>query len=195
MTPSSQLHFAWHDAPGFLRRFQTGVSLHSHTMHSQESLDFLPAIASKVPIVRQVVDYEERQYEERNGRRPSYDTAYWTPPASEREAFHLERKQISENLGLAPLVSLSDHDSIEAAMHLHVVEKPEMVPVSVEWIIPFGPSFFHLGVHNLPRGEARWWMDALAAYTRTTAARAVPTAGGARREARNPDRLQSSAVG
>ena len=51
MTPSSQLHFAWHDARGLLRRFQTGVSLHSHTMHSQESLDFLPAIARKVPIV------------------------------------------------------------------------------------------------------------------------------------------------
>ena len=79
----------------------------------------------------------------------------------------MERRQISETLGLAPLVSLSDHDSIEAAMHLHVVEKPETVPVSVEWTVPFGPSFFHLGVHNLPRGEARSWMDALAGYTRT----------------------------
>jgi hypothetical protein len=167
MTPSSQLHFAWHAAPGLLRRFQTGVSLHSHTMHSKESLDFLPAIARKVPIVRQAVDYEERQYEKRNGRRPSYDTAYWTPTASEREAFQLERKQISENLGLTPLVSLSDHDSIEAAMHLHVIEKPETVPISVEWTVPFGPSFFHLGIHNLPRGEARSWMDALAAYTQT----------------------------
>lgn len=165
MTPSSQLHFAWHDAPGLLRRFQTGVSLHSHTMHSQESLDFLPAIARKVPVVRQAVDYEERQYEKRHGRRPAYDTAYWTPPASEREAFQLERKQISETLGLAPLVSLSDHDSLEASMHLHVVEKPETVPVSVEWTVPFGPSFFHIGVHNLPRGEARSWMDALAEYT------------------------------
>jgi hypothetical protein len=68
MTPSSQLHFAWHDAPGLLRRFQTGVSLHSHTMHSQESLDFLPPIARKVPLVRQAVDHEERQYEKRHGR-------------------------------------------------------------------------------------------------------------------------------
>ena len=167
MTPSSQLHFAWHNAPGILRRFQTGVSLHSHTMHSQESLDFLPAIARKVPVVRHAVDYEERQFEKRNGRRPAYDTAYWTPPASEREAFQLETKQISETLGLEPLVSLSDHDSIEAAMHLHVVEKPEAVPVSVEWTVPYGPSFFHLGIHNLPRGEARGWMDALAGYTRT----------------------------
>ncbi len=165
MTPSSQLHFAWHDAPALLRRFRTGVSLHSHTMHSEESLDFLPAIARKVPIVRDMVDHEERQYEKRHGSRPAYDTAYWTPPASEREAFQLERKQIEETLGLAPLVSLSDHDSIEAPMHLHLIEKPESVPVSVEWTVPFGASFFHIGVHNLPRGEARSWMDALEAYT------------------------------
>ncbi len=166
MTPSSRVHFAWRATPGFLGRFQTGVSLHSHTMHSQESLDFLPAIARKVPVVRQAVELEERRYQRENGRRPAYDTTYWTPAASEREAFQLERRQISENLGLAPLVSLSDHDSIEAAMRLHVVEAPETVPVSVEWTVPFRSSFFHIGIHNLPRGEARPWMDALAAYTR-----------------------------
>jgi hypothetical protein len=166
MRPSSQVHFAWRES-AVLRRFHTGVSLHSHTMHSQESLDFIPAIARKAPVLREVVDFEERRYEKRHGQRPRYDTAYWTPAPSEREAFQLERKQIVDNLGLAPLVSLSDHDSIEAAMHLHMVEKPESVPVSVEWTVPFGPSFFHLGVHNLPRGEARPWMDALAEYTKT----------------------------
>jgi hypothetical protein len=166
MTPSWQIHFAWR-ASAALRRYQTGVSLHSHTMHSHESLDFLPAIARQVPIVREVVDYEERQYEKRNGRKPAYDMAYWTPAPTEREAFQLERKQISQGLELSPLVSITDHDSIEAAMHLHLVERPEDVPVSVEWTVPFGPSFFHLGIHNLPRGEARPWMDSLAAFTQS----------------------------
>jgi hypothetical protein len=166
MTPSSQLHFAWRPTPGLMRRFQTGVSLHSHTMHSQESLDFLPAIARKVPVVRQIVDHEERQYAKRHdGRKPCYDTAYWTSAVTERDAFQLERKQIAAKLEMTPLVSLSDHDSIDAPMHLHLVEKPETVPVSVEWTVPFGPSFFHIGVHNLPRGEARQWMDSLASYT------------------------------
>jgi hypothetical protein len=166
-TPSPQVHFAWRAAKtGVARRFQTGVSLHSHTMHSEESLSFLPVIARKVPIVRQAVEFEERRYEEKHGHPPNYDAAYWTPPLSEREAFQLERKQITESLDLAPLVSLSDHDSIEAPMHLHLVERPEAVPVSVEWTVPFGSSFFHVGVHNLPHGEARLWMNELAAYTR-----------------------------
>ena len=165
MTPSSQVHFAWRPASNLLRRFQAGVSLHSHTMHSQEGLAFLPALARKIPIVGAAVKYEERRYEKRHGRPPSYDAAYWTPPVSEREAFEIERKQIAERLGLAPLVSLSDHDSIEANMRLQAGAKPGTAPVSVEWTIPFGASFFHLGIHNLPRWEERAWMQALAAYT------------------------------
>jgi hypothetical protein len=111
------------------------------------------------------VDYEEQRYIRDNGRPPNYDGAYWTPILSEREAFQVEREQIEEKLGLTAHVSLTDHDSIAAPMRLHMVEKPETVPVSVEWTIPFGPSFFHLGIHNLPRGEARPWMKSFEAYT------------------------------
>lgn len=161
---SSQVHFAWKEG-GAVRRFRTGVSLHSHTMHSKESLDFVPRMAKAIPLVREAIAYEERQYVKRNGRPPNYGGAYWTPVLSEREAFQVEREQIEDKLGLAAHVSLTDHDSIEAPMRLHIVERPETVPVSVEWSVPFGPSFFHLGIHNLPRGEARRWMDSFAAYT------------------------------
>jgi hypothetical protein len=165
MKPSSQVHFAWRPASGVLRRFQAGVSLHSHTMHSQESLAFIPALAHKIPVVRRVVELEEWRYEKRHGQRPSYDAAYWTPPVSEREAFEIERKQIAETLRLTPMVSLSDHDSIEANIRLQIVARPETAPISVEWTVPFGGSFFHLGIHNLPRREERAWMRALAEYT------------------------------
>jgi hypothetical protein len=40
-------------------------------------------------------------------------------------------------------------------------------PISLEWSVPFAGTIFHLGVHNLPSGEAQAIMDDLAAYTRS----------------------------
>jgi len=37
----------------------------------------------------------------------------------------------------------------------------------VEWTVPYERSVFHIGVHNLPRAEARVWMAAMANYTAT----------------------------
>jgi hypothetical protein len=160
---SSQVHFAW-QSHGLGARFHTGVSLHSHTMHSREMLDFVPRILKGVPLLRAILSSEERRYTLRHGRPPDYKSAYWTPPLAEREAYVLERRQI-EDLGLDPLVSLSDHDNIDAAMHLHLLKAFREAPVSVEWTVPYGPSFFHLGVHNLAPGEARAWMSALTEFT------------------------------
>ena len=52
------------------------------------------------------------------------------------------------------LVSLSDHDDIEAAAMLELREECRPVPISVEWTVPWGGTFFHIGVHNLPSGES-----------------------------------------
>jgi hypothetical protein len=38
--PTSTISYLWRD-PGAARTFQTGVSLHSHTNQSQETLDFV----------------------------------------------------------------------------------------------------------------------------------------------------------
>jgi hypothetical protein len=38
-------------------------------------------------------------------------------------------------------------------------------PVSFEWTVPFGPTFFHLGVHNLPTAQARTVFADLHDYT------------------------------
>jgi hypothetical protein len=168
MTPT-QFHFYWRDHSA-ARRFRTAVSLHSHTLHSKESLDFVPRIVRTVPLLRDAVASLERGYERKHRRRIDYAGAYWTPPLPERAALRTERRQIEETLGLNALVSLTDHDNIDAVAHLHLFEESQSAPVSLEWTVPYGPSFFHLGVHNLPRDASREWMSALAEYTRRPAA-------------------------
>jgi hypothetical protein len=73
----------------------------------------------------------------------------WTPPLAPDEAYRLEARQIA-NLGLQPIVSLTDHDDIESGLALRRTPVAPAAPVSFEWTVPFGPTFFHLGVHNLP---------------------------------------------
>jgi hypothetical protein len=77
----------------------------------------------------------------------------------------LERNQIEQRLQLDALVSLTDHDSIEAPLSLHVLDLCRDIPVSLEWTVPYGPTFFHLGVHNLPPDTARQIFTELARRT------------------------------
>jgi hypothetical protein len=83
-----------------------------------------------------------------------------------REALDLERRQV-EGLGMRGLVSLTDHDSVEAPALLQVLDDAQDVPVSLEWSVPLGKSFVHLGVHNLPARQAHEIADRLAVYTKT----------------------------
>jgi hypothetical protein len=82
-----------------------------------------------------------------------------------REALAVERTQI-EDLHLGALVSISDHDNIEAPLLLRVLREGRRTPVSVEWTVPYRGVIFHIGVHNLPPRRAASCMEALAAYTR-----------------------------
>jgi len=80
-------------------------------------------------------------------------------------AFDLETRQI-EKLNLAAMVSLSDHDNINAPMLLRTVPSARQIPVSVEWSAPYGgEQSFHLGVHNLPSARATQWMATLHEFT------------------------------
>src|SRR5579863_1499917 len=93
-----------------LGQFHTGVCLHGHTLHSEECLSFLPRYLRSVPGIAQMVDrYESPRYG------VDFARAHWTPPLTPASALWLERKQI-ERLGLRPLVSLTDHDNINAGM-------------------------------------------------------------------------------
>ena len=81
-------------------------------------------------------------------------------------ALRLERGQI-EGLGLQPLVSLTDHDDVEAGLALQVTHDRGATPVSVEWTVPYGASILHLGIHNLPACSEREWLAAMGVYTAT----------------------------
>jgi hypothetical protein len=63
------------------------------------------------------------------------------------------------------MVSLTDHDNLEAGLALGITADPRETPVSVEWTVPYERSFFHVGVHNIRRHAARSWMAAMAGYT------------------------------
>jgi hypothetical protein len=93
-----------------------------------------------------------------------FTRAWWTPPLTPASALRLEREQIA-GLGLRPIVSLTDHDNIEAGMTLGITADPSDTPVSTEWTVPYQRSIFHLGIHNLPARCARSWMAAMARYT------------------------------
>ncbi len=162
--PDSTISYLWRDqnAP---QGFRTGVSLHSHTNQSRETLDFLANFGNQYPVMRPLLSRLERRAEQMHGIRVDYAASYWTPPMTPKLAFDLETRQI-ERLGLAPMVSITDHDNIKAPMLLRTVPSARQIPVSVEWSAPYGNmQSFHLGIHNLPSARAAEWMATLEEFT------------------------------
>jgi hypothetical protein len=158
----TNLHLYWR-ARAPLRQFRSAVSLHSHTLYSEESLAFVPRYTATVPVLSQAIQQQEQRYRASTGRALDFSRAFWTPPLAPREAYDLEKLEIEERLDADALVSLTDHDDIQAGSLLSVVDPK--APISVEWTIPFGPSFLHLGVHNLPAPSAQVIFGELASFT------------------------------
>jgi hypothetical protein len=142
---------------------RTGVSLHCHTEHSKEMLDFIPHYAQKLPIIAQFYRKEDAKYQEKEGKDLAhyFSTAYWSPPMTAMDVYSIEKHQI-EDAGLASIVSLTDHDSINANVH---VNESEPAPISLEWTVPFEFGFFHVGVHNLPKDRAAELTETLLDFT------------------------------
>jgi len=155
----------FHKTQPLKEQWRTAVSLHSHTMHSREYLTRFPEYFSKIPIASTLIEREVGRIHLYKHQNVDFRRVYWTPPLSAREAYNLEADQIRQELGLAPLVSLSDHDNVEAGLHLGMLAETSHVPVSVEWSAPFDGTVFHLGVHNLPASEANSWMEQFRRYT------------------------------
>jgi hypothetical protein len=161
---NSSIAYIWNDAQAG-RGFVSGVSLHSHTNQSRETLDFLANFGNQYPLMSPILARCERICREKYDFKIDYSRSYWTPPLTPRLAFDLESRQI-ENLNLMPLVSITDHDSINAPMLLRTVPSARHIPVSVEWTAPVGgDQAFHLGIHNLPSAEGAAWMKTLEEYT------------------------------
>jgi len=148
-----------------LDRWRSAVSLHSDTMHSREYLGRLPEYISRIPIASHLIEHEVGRIHLYRHAIVDFRRVYWTPPLSAREAYRLEAGQIEQELGLAALVSLSDHDNVEAGLHLSMLQETSEVPVSVEWSAPYEGTVFHLGVHNIHASDANSWMDCFRRYS------------------------------
>jgi len=161
---NSTINYLWRDQTA-AKGYHSGVSLHSHTNQSKETLDFLANLGNQYGWMRPLLSRLERRSESMHGLRVDYARSYWTPPMTPKLAFDLESRQI-EKLDVAPMVSLSDHDNIKAPMLLRTVPSARHIPVSVEWSVPYGGiQSFHLGVHNLPSARATEWMATLEDFT------------------------------
>jgi hypothetical protein len=77
----------------------------------------------------------------------------------------MESKALA-GLDLEAMVSITDHDSIQANIDLRSGCDPQKAPISMEWTVPFEEAFFHLGIHNLPAKYAEEITLQLLAYTR-----------------------------
>jgi hypothetical protein len=164
---SRSVHCFWRE-PELPDRYAAAVSLHSHTLHSREGLDFIPRVLKSVPVAHAALERLEADYRRRTGRTIPFDRAFWRPPLHPRAAYDLECGQI-HSLGMDALVSITDHDTLEACAELRAIGI--RVPYSLEWTVPYYGTVFHIGVHNLPADQARGLEASMAAVT------AAPSSG------------------
>lgn len=149
--------------------FRAAASLHCHTYHSKELLTFIPRYAAMIPIISRLFKRGMDRHFSLYDQMIDFSRAYWTPPVSPRQVLEIETLQIEKELGLPAFVSITDHDDIEAGQQLRMLDGTNRVPISLEWTVPYGRGFFHLGVHNLPYESATEVARELLKYTRQAA--------------------------
>ncbi len=169
----STVSYLWRE-PQAARDYTTGVSLHSHTSQSRETLNFIADLTTEMPMVKKLIQWAEDRCMRHSGIKPDYEKCFWTPPLNPRQAFELERDQIEHSLQITGLVSISDHDDISAPLLLRSIPSARHIPVSIEWSVPYAnhsavqnakPTAFHLGIHNIPSASAAEWIARLNEFT------------------------------
>ena len=126
--------------------------------------------------------------------------SYWTPPLTPKLAFDLESRQI-EKLNLAALVSISDHDNIQAPLLLRSVPSARHIPISVEWTAPYAGEQNFAAVlpsrHPQPAQRPRLAVDGNSGRVHRQAQRRTPHRAAHRPQpgAQRPGDLQPSALG
>lgn len=145
--------------------FASAISLHGHTLHSREGMQFIPRIAKRITPLHAAIDNTAKRRGSPGIDDIGWSRVWWTPPITPRQAIELEEAQIRA-LGLQPIVSLTDHDDITAPLQLSALPQwSGRIPISVEWTLPFRGTFFHVGVHNLPAQDCGVIWDQLASAT------------------------------
>jgi hypothetical protein len=163
MQPSSRISTNWKE-PEAVAPYETGVSLHSHTSISEESLQFIHVLGMALPGIKALTQHYETLCRKKYGLTLDFKCANWRPPLQPRMAYDVESRQI-QKLALYPLISITDHDTIEAPLLLRTVPSARHIPMSVEWSAPCGRTVFHLGIHNLPSADGTEWMRRFEAFT------------------------------
>src|SRR5262249_429595 len=136
-----------------------------HTSFSKELLTFIPHYAGMIPLVSRFFHTEMDRYLTVHEKTIDFAKAYWTPPVSPRQVLEVETLQIESRLGLPAFVSIPDPDDIEVGLRWQVIDSGHRIPISLEWTVPYGEGFFHLGVHNLPQEFAAELIRELMKYT------------------------------
>lgn len=160
----SKLTCLWKDASTH-KQYRTAISLHSHTNHSKEGLSFIAEYAARQSLLHWALSTYSRRAYTRGAITVDFRKAYWTPPLLPLDAFRLERDQIERGLNIAAMVSLTDHDDIEAPKLLQIVPEAQGIPLSVEWTVPYKDTVFHMGIHNVGSARVERIMAQLAEYT------------------------------
>src|SRR5579883_2578555 len=93
-----RISYLWKDNDA-ARDYSTGVSLHSHTNQSKETLDFLATFGNDYTLIRKLLAYGESRAINIHKIKLNYSAGYWTPPLTPRLAFDLESRQIEQKLG------------------------------------------------------------------------------------------------
>jgi len=78
--------YLWRDQKAH-EGYRSGVSLHSHTNQSRETLDFLANLGSTYSMICPLLARLERRAEKLHGVRIDYASSYWTPPMTPKLAF------------------------------------------------------------------------------------------------------------
>lgn len=164
---NSRVHYLIRE-PDAGRPFSTAVSLHSHTMHSKESMTFVERLTCKSKWFSVFIDNQLRRYSE-NPEEASLAKEvrrmWWTSPLSANQAYQVEKRQIDDKLGLSAMVSITDHDNIDAPLKLQALADNLAAPISVEWTTPYRETYYHMGVHNLHPQWAREMMTRMETFT------------------------------
>ena len=130
---TSRVHYLIRE-PDAGNPFSTAVSLHSHTMHSKESMTFVERLARTSKWFHVFIEDQLRRYSEQPDEASlsvEVRRMWWTSPLSANQAYNVEKKQIDEKLGLTPIVSITDHDSIDAPVKLQAFADNAVAPISV----------------------------------------------------------------
>jgi hypothetical protein len=151
-------------------------------------------LAKRLPPMRFALTKGRERYRAAHGTNLDLTRAWWTQPCAPLDAWNLETKHIHDFLDMKALVSLADHDNIDAPANLRILDTCREILISLEGTVPFENTFFHLGVHNLAADRARAIIRELEDFTH----RPYEASGHSRHahsESGDLDRFQPSLLG